>query len=119
MKYVLMILLTTFSNVVWGDEGVDISDPAQVAELHKVQDKLDSVSTAIVSCMDTGEDHKTCLCKHKELIIDFNSIVENLFSNQPELDALDIVRFKAFDGTWISQSLVGIKKQARKVLLCN
>ena len=113
------MLLTTFSNVVWSDEGVDISDPAQVTELHKVQDKLDSVSTAIMSCMDTGEEHKTCLCKNEELIVQFNSIVEKLFSNQPELDALDIVSFKATDGTWVSQSLVGIKKQASKELLCN
>jgi len=113
------MLLTTFTNVTWGDEGVDIFDPVQATELRNVQDKLDLVSTAIMGCMDSGEKYKACLCKHKELIIQFNTSVDKLFTNHPVLGTLDIVRFKATDGTWISQSLVGIKKQASAEQSCN
>jgi len=112
VKQLLIIFLVTFTSFVWADEGVDIDDKVQVSELNNIQDKLDSVSTTIMGCMDSGEEHKACMCKHKELIIQFNTNVKILFSNYPGLEKLDIVRFKASDGTWVSQSLQGIRKQA-------
>ena len=69
----LIILLTVITNTVWAYEGVDITNPAQVSELHNLQEKLDSVSNAIMGCMNSGEEHKVCICKHKELVIQFNT----------------------------------------------
>ncbi|HBE93437.1 MAG TPA: hypothetical protein DDW55_13320 [Gammaproteobacteria bacterium] len=112
MKHLLIILLATITNIVWADEGVDITNPTQVLELHNLQEKLDAVSATIMGCIDSGEEHGTCMCKHKELILQFNSSVKSLFSSHPDFVKLDIVRFKTPDGIWVSQSLKGIRKQA-------
>ena len=112
MKQVLIILLAVITNLIWADEGVDITNPVQVSELHHLQDKLDSVSNAIMGCMDSGEEHAACICKHKELILQFNNSVNKLFMNHPDLGKLDLVRFKSPDGIYVAQSLEGIRKQA-------
>ena len=119
MKKLLMILLTVIMTFVWADEGVDITNPVQVAELHRVQEKLDMVSNAIMGCMDSGEEHAACLCQHKELIIRFNSSVKTLFLDHPELGELDLVRFKSPDGNYVGQSLEGLRKQANVEPSCN
>ena len=112
MKRLLIISLAVMINFVWADEGVDITNPVQVAELLQVQEKLDMVSNAIMRCMDSGGEHAACLCQHKELIIQFNSSVKTLFLNHPDLGELDLVRFKSPDGNYVAQSLEGIRKQA-------
>ena len=112
MKQLLIILLAVITNSIWADEGVDITNPVQVSELHNLQEKLDSVSNAIVGCMGSGEEHNDCICKHKELIIQFNRSVNNLFLNHPDLGELDLVRFKSPSGNYVAQSLEGIRKQA-------
>ena len=83
MKQLLIILLAAITHFVWADEGVDITNPVQVSELHHLQEKLDSVSNAIMECMDSGEEHNICQCKHKELIIQFNTSAKILFLNHP------------------------------------
>ncbi len=112
MKLILTILVATIANFVWADEGVDITNPTQVLELVKIQERLDSVSTAVMGCMDSGREHNACLCQYKELIIQFNRSVNNLFPNHPSLEKYDLVRFKSPDGTWVTQSLKSIRKQA-------
>ena len=112
MKLILTILLVAASNFAWADEGVDITNPNQVLELVTIEEKLDTVSTAIMACMDSGKEHKPCLCEHKEKIIQFNASAKNLFVNHPELEKYDLVRFKTQDGTLINLSLKGIRKQA-------
>ena len=77
-----------------------------------IQERLDSVSDAVMGCMDSGGEHKACLCEHKELIVQFNTSVKNLFLNHPDLEEFDLVRFKSSDGTRVAQSLKGIRKQA-------
>ena len=119
MKKLLMILLAVIMTFVWADEGVDITNPVQVAELHQVQEKLDMASNAIMGCMDSGEELAACLCQHKELIIQFNSSVKTLFLNHPDLGELDLVRFKSPDGNYVAQSLEGIRKQANVEPACD
>ena len=112
MKFSLIILFLFLVNPVMADDGVDITDPLQVSVLHHLQEKIDSISVAINGCMDTGEEHKSCMCKHKDLIIEFNTTAKKIFLNYPEFKYLDIVRYKSPDGLWISQSLEGIRRQA-------
>ncbi len=78
MKQLLIILLAVITPFVWADEGVDITNPVQVSELLDLHEKLDSVSNAIMGCMDSGEEHAACICKHKELIIQFNNSVNRI-----------------------------------------
>ena len=119
MKRLLIILLAVMINFVWADEGVDITNPVQISELHNLQEKLDSVSNAIMGCMDSGEEHNVCICKHKEIIIQFNASANKLFLNHPELGELDLVRFKSPDGNYVGQSLEGIRKQANVEPSCD
>ena len=78
MKQLLIILLAVITPFVWADEGVDITNPVQVSELLDLHEKLDSVANAIMGCMDSGEEHAACICKHKELIIQFNNSVNRI-----------------------------------------
>lgn len=119
MKQLAVMMLTIFTTCAWADEGVDISDPEQVSVLYDLQQKLDAVSTSIMGCMEAGEEHKSCMCKHKVLIVEFNTTVKDLFISYPEFKNLDLVRFKAPDGMWISQSLESIQQQAGQEPLCN
>jgi len=112
MKLILTILLATVANFVWADEGVNIANPNQVLELVIIEKKLDTVSSAIMACMDSGKEHKSCLCEQKEKIIQFNTSVKKLFVNHPELEKYDLVRFKNQDGIMNNLSLKGIRKQA-------
>ena len=115
----MVLLLGSAINPVWADEGVDIKDLQQISALNQVQIRLDSVSTAVMSCMDAGKEHPVCLCQNQKLIIRFNTSVNELFINHPELKQLDIVRFKSTDGIWVSQSLKGIKRQAETNPSCD
>ena len=112
MKPLLIILLAVITNIVWADEGVDITNPVQSSELHNLQEILDTVSDTIMDCMDAGEVHKACICKHKELIIQFNTRAKELFIDHPDLGKLDLVRFRSPDGDSVAQSLEGIREQA-------
>lgn len=116
--YTLLILLATNANFVWADEGIDITNPSQVSALVAISERLDAVSTAIMGCMDSGKGHNTCLCEHKGLVIQFNTSVNNLSLNHPDLEKYDLVRFKSPDGMWIAQSLKGLKKQASSEPSC-
>ena len=112
MKYFLSIFLIALLCPVQADEGIDITEPALVSELNNLQEKIESVTAAIRECMDAGEEHEICMCKHKNLINEFNITARNIFSNYPDLRNLDVVRFKSPDGLWVSQSLEGIRSQA-------
>jgi hypothetical protein len=118
MKPLLIVLMASALNVAWSDEGVDIIDPDQVEGLDGIQEQIDAISTAVMQCMDAGKSHQDCLCESAALMLDFNTSVKNFFLNHPGLEKLDIVRFKASDGSWVSQSLSGIRKQASAELSC-
>ena len=118
MKKLLIILLTTITHFVWADEGFDITNPAQVTALHNLQEKLDSVSTAIMGCISSGGSHSSCMCKHRELIAQFNETAKKLFLDHPDLMGLDLVRFRSPEGESVAQSLEGIRKQANADLSC-
>jgi hypothetical protein len=102
----------------FADDGVDITDPGQVAALSHKQDQIDLISSAIMQCMDAGKTHPACMCLHEAIITDFNSSVTELFLNHPVLKDHDLVSFKATDGMWISQSLEGIQRQAGTAPSC-
>jgi hypothetical protein len=112
MKKLLIILLISITHLAWADEGVDITNPAQVSALQNLQEKLDSVATAIMGCMSSGKSHNACMCKHKELIVEFNKTANKLFLDYPGLKELDLVRFQSPEGESVAQSLKNIRKQA-------
>ena len=114
----LALCLLLISPVAWADDGIDITDPDQVSALLAVQEKIDSLSSSVMKCMDSGKGHKVCMCDNEALINDFNTTVNKLFELHPELGKLDIVRLKTSDGTSLAQSLSGIKTQANTAPDC-
>ena len=69
MKKLLLVLILTVFNPIRADAGVDITDPNHIAALNQIQNNLDSVSTAMMGCLNAGVKHPVCLCKFKNLII--------------------------------------------------
>lgn len=118
MKHIYIILLIGFADMGLANGSIDITNPSQVNALYQLQENLDSVSTVIMQCIDSGETHHACMCKHRELIIQFNTFVDNLFSNHPDLNQYDLVTSKSPNGVYLSQSLESIRKQAGTVPSC-
>ena len=98
---------------------MDITEPQKVAALTGIQEKIDSISTAVGKCMNAGKSHGDCMCENEKLILNFNGAMEKLFETYPDLKAVDIVNFKMKNGLAVSQSLSGIKNQAQRKLSCN
>ncbi len=118
VKRLLIIFLLSFTNIAWSDDGVDITDPDLVSALLVIQNKLDAISSSVMKCIDSGNDHKVCMCENETLILDFNTAVIKLFEMHPELGELDLVRLKTTDGTSLAQSLSGLKVQATQEFSC-
>lgn len=73
VKRLFIIFLLSFINIAWSDDGIDITDPNIVSALLEVQEKIDSISSSVMKCMDSGKDHNTCMCDNEALILDFNT----------------------------------------------
>jgi len=73
VKRLFIIILLSFTNVAWSDDGIDITDPNIVSALLEVQEKIDSISSSVMKCMDSRKDNNTCMCDNEALILDFNT----------------------------------------------
>jgi outer membrane lipoprotein-sorting protein len=73
VKRLFIIILLSFTNVAWSDDGIDITDPNIVSALLEVQEKIDSISSSVMKCMDSRKDHNTCMCDNEALMLDFNT----------------------------------------------
>ncbi|PHS72194.1 MAG: hypothetical protein COB22_05710 [Cycloclasticus sp.] len=112
MKKLIFIYMLACSSFVSANEDVLIEDSNQVAQLNAIQSNLDEVSSAVMSCIDSGKEHSVCLCQNEEIIIQFNINVKKLFEDNMVLQKYALVRFKSTDGTGVTQNLRGILKQA-------
>jgi hypothetical protein len=119
MRKQLFVILMFLTCNAYSDEGIDIVDGAQINALLAIQEQIDAISAGVMSCMDKGNTHAQCLCENESRFQEFNRLVDDLFSDFPELANHDIVRFKAPDGMLINQSLEGIQAQADMELSCD
>ncbi|GEM_PF-1539295 len=110
----LMILISMLllSTTVIANEEQLIEDSKMIAELNAIQRSLDNVSTSVMSCIESGGEHTNYLCQNKDVITKFNDTVHSFFERNGHLKEVDLVRFKANDEAWVTQSLQGILKQA-------
>jgi hypothetical protein len=51
----LALCLLLMSHAAWSDDGIDITDADQVSALLAVQEKIDSLSSSVKKCMDSGK----------------------------------------------------------------
>ena len=110
----IMILVSTllFTNIAIANQDQLIEDPKMVAELKAIQMSLDNVSTSVMACIESGGKHTDCLCQNKDVITQFNDNVHSFFERNDHMRNADLVRFKADDGSWVTQSLQSFLKQA-------
>jgi hypothetical protein len=116
MRRSALFLAALFASAAWAGGSVEITDPRKVAALTALQEKIDSISAEVTECTGAGTEHGDCLCESEALILDFNGAVRKLFEIYPDLDAMDLVSFRMPDGMTVTQSLTGIRNQARMKL---
>jgi hypothetical protein len=112
MKRLLLICLLATAGVVSASEELLIENTEMVTQLNIIQSSLDKVSTEVMSCMDSGNEHSVCMCQNKAIITQFNDGVKVFIENNKNLESHDLVRFKSPDGTWITLSIKGLLRQA-------
>ena len=95
MKHLLLLTFMAAVVPTGTAEAIDITDPAQVASLRAVQQNLDTVTDAVMRCIDAGRPHAACLCEHEKLVTQFNDSVATLISRHPELSQVDLVHFNS------------------------
>lgn len=98
---------------------VEIKDQAIVNDLIVLQMEMDVISSAIMSCMDSGSSHKDCMCQNKSKFNQFTTTVNSVFKKHPSLSKYDLIHYRTSDGMINNQSLLGIKKQAEMALPCD
>ena len=118
MKLFLLFLLFIIPNMSIAAGNMEIEDSDTIAELSEIQEQIDSISSAVTGCMESGGKHKQCICQNREMFSRFSFTVNAFFKEHPELEDQDLVNFKTPDGTLVNQSLVGIRKQANMKLEC-
>lgn len=119
MKTLCLLFLFLVPGVTVFADTVEITNPEAVFSLVEVQEEIDFISSAVMGCIDTGREHRDCMCESKAMFSHFSGTVNDLFAKCPELEGHDLITYKAPDGMQVTQSLVGIKKQAEIKLVCS
>jgi hypothetical protein len=118
-KILLYLLVISFVLSSPSFANIEINNQEIVDDLIVIQNEIDTISSAIMSCMDSGKQHKECMCDNKEKLVNFAKTAQALFDEHPELKGLDLIHYRNQDGTINNQSLLGIKKQASMELSCD
>ena len=118
MRPILIFLFFIIPYVSLAVGNLEITDGKTVAELMEIQNLIDSISSAITECMESGSEHNECMCRSRRIFSRFTVTVHAFFTKHPELEGQDLVNFRTHDGTIINQSLLGIRKQSQLKLEC-
>jgi hypothetical protein len=108
----VLLVATPLATPLVADEGIDITEPGRVGLLRAIQRQLDGLADAIAGCLVEGREHAECMCRSWPRMAEFANSIEGLDALYPDLRELDVVRFRDVDGFWVSQSLVGLRRQA-------
>jgi len=93
-------------------EPTEIDDPDTLKYLRNVHDALGTVSTAITACADNGGDPKDCMCKHEDLILEFQASVAALLKAHPEVANFATVNYPDTNGGTIAQNIPALIRRA-------
>ena len=96
-----------------------ISDHNMVADLVELDEIISSIASGVMGCMDSGKEHKQCMCENRMLFGQFTEAANELFRKYPQLEGQDLVNFKNPEGVLVNFSLETAKRQAEVELLCN
>jgi hypothetical protein len=112
----ILILLVTFP--AFGAGNLDITDSKMVADLVELDSIISSISTGVMGCMDSGSEHKPCMCENRALFAQFSEAANRFFNKYPELHDQDLVNFSNPEGVLVNLSLETAKRQADMKLSC-
>ena len=99
-------------------EPYEVQDHEMMLALSEIQEEVDFISSAVMGCVDTGREHKDCMCTNKAMFMHFSESVTTLFAGFPELEKYDLVTFRDQKGVQVTQSMQGMKRQAVMDLDC-
>lgn len=103
---------------VFAAGNLDITEPEMVAELVELDALISSISDGVMGCMDSGKEHKLCMCENRDLFARFSAAADSFFEKHPQLDGQDLVNFKNPEGVLVNLSLETAKRQADMKLSC-
>lgn len=114
----LFLVWMLISAPVFAGGNLDITEPKMVADLVELDKLISAISTGVMGCMDSGKEHKVCMCENRDLFAQFSAAANNFFGNYPQLEGQDLVNFKNPDGVLVNLSLETAKRQADMKLSC-
>jgi hypothetical protein len=118
-KIGLILVWMLFSVSAFADGNLDITDSKMVADLVELDEIISAISSGVMGCMDTGKEHKPCMCESRELFAQFSDSANKFFMIYPQLHGQDLVNFKDPEGVLINLSLETVKRQAEMELACD
>lgn len=119
MRLFCLLILLLVPGLVVSAEPLDVKNPDIMFSLVEVQEEIDYISSVVMGCVDSGREHSDCMCSNKAMFSRFTQKVGKLFVKHPILEGHDLVAFKDPDGVQVTQSLMGIRKQAEMQLDCS
>lgn len=114
----LTVYLMLFASIA-PSQAAEVDDPDTVAHLRAIHETLGTASQAITACVNEGGDRRECLCGNQNLVREFHATVKTLVSKHPEIAEQDTVRFKDVDGSWVSQNIPALIRQAENPPSCS
>ena len=115
----LILVWMLFSVSAFAGGNLDIKDPMMVADLVELDEIIGTISSGVMGCMDTGKEHKPCMCENRELFARFSDAANTFFNKYPQFDGQDLVNFKNPRGVLVNLSLETAKRQAAMKLSCD
>ena len=115
----LSLVWMLFSVSAFAEGNLDITDPKMIADLVELDSIISSISSGVTGCMESGKEHKTCMCENRELFARFSDAATTFFNKYPQLDGQDLVNFKNPEGVLVNLSLETAKRQAAMKLSCD
>ena len=98
---------------------LDITDQNMVADLVELDEIISSISSGVMGCIESGKEHKPCMCENRDLFAQFSKAANKFFKKYPQLEGQDLVNFKNPEGILVNLSLETAKRQADMEISCN
>ena len=119
MKTVTTIFLLLMATAALGSENLTITDREMVADLVAIDKSISAISAGVMACIDSGKEHKLCMCENRALFNEFAVAMNRLLQTYPQLKREDLVHFKNPEGLLVNLSLETARRQAALEFHCN
>lgn len=107
-----------FSNIISANE-ILLKDKAEIASAQELNQERIKVSKIITPCIDKVGDHFTCLCKHKEIVLKFNKLIDDKLNRHPSWLQYKTIKFTDARHQTSKLDVRSMVNQIKEPLYCN